>query len=266
LCTVFAGAKDQEGLKRVASPQNRVKNACMDDLSTEAAKQALQPIGDMLRKIVGPLADEMGESLGVVARHYRYKLAVKMYQKTERMLTDAGINPHAVPPRLFLPMIENASMQDDEGLHTRWAALLANAAASPDSVHPSFIEVLRQLTPDDAHLLDRPFNSCESKRSGRSVTIVGRGADPISYVEPEREVASEDNPEEPFQNLVRLGLIQSDYEIDDFHKSKVNFTRGEAVVEAGVERRYELADFAFRFVRACRAPAVTIEAQATEEK
>ena len=103
----------------------------MDDLSTESAKQALQPIGDILKKILGPLADEIGESIGVVARHYRYRLGVKMYQKTEGMLIDAGISPHAVPPRLFLPIVENASMQDDEDLHTRWAALLANAAAVP---------------------------------------------------------------------------------------------------------------------------------------
>src|SRR5208282_558587 len=118
------------GMRHVLLPCSArpVQNACMDDLSTEAAKQALEPIGDILRKIVGPLADEMGESIGVVARHYRYKLAAKMLQKTERMLIAAGIDPHAVPPRLFLPIIENASMQDDEDLHTRWAALLANAA------------------------------------------------------------------------------------------------------------------------------------------
>jgi hypothetical protein len=41
-----------------------------------------------------------------------------MFKKTERMVVDVGINPRAVPPRLFLPIVENASMQDDEDLHT----------------------------------------------------------------------------------------------------------------------------------------------------
>lgn len=36
-----------------------------DEPIAEAGKQALQPIADMLRKIFGPLADEIGESLGV---------------------------------------------------------------------------------------------------------------------------------------------------------------------------------------------------------
>jgi len=241
----------------------------MDELGAEAVKQALQPVGDMLRKIVGPLADEIGEGMGIVARHYRYKLALKMYQKTVRMLTDAGIDPHAVPPRLFLPMIENASMQDDEDLHTRWAALLANAAASPDSVHPSFIEVLRQLTPKDAHLLDELYDSCVGKR-GRTVQPWVRT---ISHAERERRRAAGENPEEQFQNLTRLGLIDTEYELDD-RKIKVRlpprsgggwFSAG-AKVNAKLDSDDYLTDFAFRFVQACRAPAVTIEGQAIEAK
>ena len=74
--------------------------------------------------ITGPLADEFGESLGVWARHDRYKLGIKMFQKTQRMLGEAGITPQAVSPRLFLPILENASIEDDEDLHSRWAALL----------------------------------------------------------------------------------------------------------------------------------------------
>jgi Abortive infection alpha len=240
----------------------------MDDLSTEAAKQALQPIGDMLRKIAGPLADEMGESLGVVARHYRYRLAVKMYQKTERMLTDAGINPHAVPPRLFLPMIENASMQDDEELHTRWAALLANAAASPDSVHPSFIEVLRQLTPRDAHLLDELYDSCVEKRR----RTVQPWVETITWAERERRIAAGENPKESFDNLIRLGLIDTQYELDA-DKIKVKMPRSGVegvlagvMVDAKLDSDDYLTDFAMRFVQACRAPAVTIEGQATESR
>jgi len=48
--------------------------------------EALRAGSDLLRKIAGLLAEEIGESIGVVARQYRYKLAVKMFKKTERML------------------------------------------------------------------------------------------------------------------------------------------------------------------------------------
>jgi hypothetical protein len=145
-----------------------------DDL-TEIAKQTLEPVGDLVKRIAGPLADEIGESLAVVARPYRIMLSVKMFQKTQRMLKEAGISPHAVPPRLFLPILENASIQDDEDLHTRWAALLANAAASPNVVHPSYIEILKQLAPEDAILLDKLYDYCNLKKTSR----VTRWIEPI---------------------------------------------------------------------------------------
>jgi hypothetical protein len=53
---------------------------------SDGMNEALQVGSELLRKIAGPLAEEIGESIGVVARHYRYKLAVKMFKKTERML------------------------------------------------------------------------------------------------------------------------------------------------------------------------------------
>jgi hypothetical protein len=248
---------------RVASARKKVKNACMDDLSTEAVKQALQPIGDILKKIPGPLADEMGESLAVVARHYRVKLAVKMFRKTERMLTEAGITPHAVPPRLFLPIVENASMQDDEDLHTRWAALLANAAATPDSVHPSFIEVLRQLTPKDAKLLDDLYDVCVEKKTRKVQPWVNW----ISYAESQRRIAEGENPMEQFQILIRLGLIATEYELDA-KKIKVGVDRRgrKPKIDAKLDTDDRLTDFAMRFVQACREPAVRIEGRTTGVK
>src|SRR5947208_3474868 len=125
-----------------------------DPVSGVLAKKTLEPISGLLQRIAGPLADEVGDSLALIARPYRIKLSLKMFQKTQRMLEEAGITPQAVPPRLFLPMVEAASIEGDEGLHTRWATLLANAATSQDSVHPSYIETLKQLTSVEARLLD----------------------------------------------------------------------------------------------------------------
>ena len=82
----------------------------------------------------------------------------------------------------------------------------------------------------------------------------------LESLERERRAAAGENPEESFQNLIRLGLIQSDYEVDD-RRTKVKLTRdGRAKINAELESHYELAQFAMRFVRACRAPKATIDA------
>ena len=47
------------------------------------------------------------------------------------MANDAGFTPQVVPIKLLFPLLDGASMEEDEDLHTMGAALLANAS-SPD--------------------------------------------------------------------------------------------------------------------------------------
>ena len=71
------------------------------------------------------------------------------------MAKDAGFTPKAVPIKLLFPLLEGASLEEDETLHDMWAALLANASSPEDSdkVRPGFIAMLKQMAPDEAALL-----------------------------------------------------------------------------------------------------------------
>jgi hypothetical protein len=221
-----------------------------DELTKEAAKEMMKPFADLLLKLTGPLADEVGGTIGEAVSYYRLKLRIKLFQKTQRMLKDAGINAQAVPPRLFLPIIESGSIEGDEDLHSRWAALLANAARSGDSVHPSFIEVLRQLSPEDAQLLDKHHASLS--RYGREVTPWGG---PISMAELEKRTKAGENPEKSFQNLVRLGLIEIEYKFDNSRAIEMKIAGvGKAKVSPSTDSHNVFTDFAIEFVEACRAP------------
>lgn len=215
---------------------------------------ALEPVNDFVKRIGGPLADELGEYLAAFVKPYRVAQQVKAMQKAKQMLKEAGIAPNAVPPRLLLPILEGASIEDDEDLHSRWAALLANAASSPDSVHPSYVEILKQLTPEDARLLDKLYDSCKSKRS-RNVTP---WIDQITVAELNKRVAAGENPQAPFQNLERLGLIEVVYTFDGMKVpvwlTQRGTTRFDADIGAELESHYELKESTDAFVQACRAP------------
>jgi hypothetical protein len=234
-----------------------------DELGNEAVKQALEPVGDLIKRIAGPVADEIGEYLSAVVRPYTVVRKVEAVLKTHRMLKERGISPHAVPPRLLLPILEGASIEDDEELHTRWAALLANAAASPNLVHPSYIEILRQLAPEDAGLLDKLYDHCKAKQTNRVEPWIGS----VTMAERNERISAGDNPEVPFDNLVRLGLIEVVYEFDE-RKIKVKVPRYDMTRHPGVEADvvgdlgdyYLFTDVAVAFVQACRAPK-TIDAQ-----
>ena len=79
-----------------------------------------------------------------------------MLKKAEKMATDAGFTPKAVPVKLLFPMLEGASLEENESLHDMWAALLANASSGgmKGKVRAGFISTLKQMEPDEAALLN----------------------------------------------------------------------------------------------------------------
>lgn len=92
------------------------------ELAKEGVKEVLAPVTDILRQLLGPAA------------------------------TEAGLELKIVTPRILFPILESGSIEDDENMRDRWAALLANTATGnyQDRVYP---EILRQLSAADAQLL-----------------------------------------------------------------------------------------------------------------
>jgi hypothetical protein len=126
-----------------------------------AALGAAIPFTGIVKRMLGPASDEVAEMWRDQVRIYRYGRQLKLLEKAERMADEAGFTPHAVPPKILFPLLEGASFEDNEDLHTMWAALLANAASpNEQNVRPAFIGTLRQMSPDEALVL-RYMRSCE---------------------------------------------------------------------------------------------------------
>ena len=82
-------------------------------------------------------------------------------KKAEQMAQKAGFTPQTVPPKILFPLLEGVSLEDNDHLHTMWAALLANAASPTDSstVRPGFIALLKEMCGDEATILKFVFDS-----------------------------------------------------------------------------------------------------------
>jgi hypothetical protein len=109
---------------------------------------ALKPFADLLDKLAGPMATEIGQTFGDAARVFRFKRALKLLEKVQRITREAGFEPQAVQPKLLLPILEHASLEEEEPIHDRWATLLANAANLDfkRALYPAFIHVLADLS------------------------------------------------------------------------------------------------------------------------
>src|SRR6266436_3114191 len=91
------------------------------------------PFTAIVKRMLGPAADELAEMWRDQVRMYRYERQLKCLEKAERMAQEAGFTPQAVPPKILFPLLEGASFEENEELHTMWAALLANAASSENA-------------------------------------------------------------------------------------------------------------------------------------
>lgn len=90
----------------------------------------------------------------------RYRNLIKVVLRAKQDLDKAGLSAKEVPFRIIHPLLESASIEENETVQSYWAGLLVTAAARTTSAHvahPAYIEILRQLSPEDCKLLDNLY-------------------------------------------------------------------------------------------------------------
>ena len=232
----------------------------MSDAGEIIKSGAFDKLADIIHKLAGPMADEIGLLMADKIRVYRVRNWVNVVKKTQRILAEAHISPEAVPPRLFLPILEASSIESDETLQDLWAGVLASASEESDSLSPSFIETLKQLTPAEAKALNKYFDPNKFKKSirlgeGFILPFDGPPGDAPSRLETE--------------TFERLGLIRREYDlqqgghdsvshlfnIESQTKLLYNFSRSlsaNALPELTYE--FKFTEYGIRFMKACRGP------------
>jgi hypothetical protein len=118
------------------------------------------PLADIVKRTVPSSTDLLGKRMA--------DRVERCFVKTAKMIEDAGVNPQQVEDKLVIAILRAASLEQDEDLHTMWAALLANAALPENAgkVRPSFIAVLKQMAHDEASLLNWIFKYCARPQEG----------------------------------------------------------------------------------------------------
>ena len=86
-----------------------------------------------------------------------------LVQKVEKRLKDKGITRNRLPPpKIMLPLIEHATMEYEDDLHTLWANLLSTALDDAgDQVHRKYVSTLAELSADDVRALKVIFLDCQ---------------------------------------------------------------------------------------------------------
>lgn len=148
-----------------------------DDKSVELAKEAIEQsfktAKEFLGKLINPALEEGGGILQDNIKFWRFKNQINIALKAKKFLAKKGIKPAKVSPKILLPILENGSLEEEESMQKKWAALLANSA-DPNkrySVKPSFAEILKELSPIEVLLLDKMFDEANKNKNPNKVEV-----------------------------------------------------------------------------------------------
>ncbi|MDB5206531.1 MAG: hypothetical protein JWR72_1606 [Flavisolibacter sp.] len=116
------------------------------DNITEAAK-------DFLQKVITPPLEELGLLLTDQVKLWRFKNQVTILIKAENHLKAKGLKIRKVSLKVLTPMLEYGSLEEDETLQDKWAALLANTAKEGSKIDSTlYSHILSQLSNKDAEV------------------------------------------------------------------------------------------------------------------
>jgi hypothetical protein len=128
-------------------------------LNTEPAKELLSPASHEIGGLLGDIAN--------MARFYATRNLEKIFTRWARSRPEGKIIESSDFERV-MPLLPAASMQSDDELQDRWAALLESAATADVGYLPSFGQTLSQLTAEEAKFLHRLWEFVAQPRPDRS--------------------------------------------------------------------------------------------------
>jgi hypothetical protein len=235
---------EDDGESQVTEDQKEILKVGMD--------ATIKPFSNLLEKLFGGSVEEIGGMWQDELQVRRLGRRLKLYKHVQTMFAEAGIEPKQIPDKIWIPALQAASAEDDEGLQEKWAALLTNASIGDlnNEMLPSFPDILKQLTPVEAQFLDRVYNEIVEDEQARKEAI--RRELPGCTGEPSCECAARESTLAlatplTIRDLERLGLLTRDREGMDFTSNLTHHT-------SGVANHLYVSSFGRAFIHACRAP------------
>ncbi len=111
----------------------------------------------ILNALIQPSLEQAGLLLADHIRGWRLRNLASVVEKADRKLRERGLSGDQINPiklAVGLPIVEKASVQEDEVLQDLWANLIVSSVADGQEIDPSYVEILHQFTRLDCEVLE----------------------------------------------------------------------------------------------------------------
>ena len=179
---------------------------------TGKAIDAVTKFGRFVGRYVDAPLEQASGMLEDRLRFMRWERRLRLMDKADEILAQRGLSTpdRSVPLPVFIPLVEAASLEEDDSMQDRWAALLANAGDSSQEieVRRAFVSILENLTSLDAAVLDCIYNY-EDEFADEKLFWTKDLPERVLIEEPTTNKFPRREVEISLGNLARLGLLVS---------------------------------------------------------
>jgi hypothetical protein len=128
----------------------------LDNAGPETFERS-RKLEDFMRRVFGSSAEHTDGTFSDWTTTFRRQIILTLADKVNEIHRRRGIADQTVPipPRLAIPLLQKATLEDDETLQDMWAALIANAMdpRCRSGARRTLIDLLASLEPADAQAL-----------------------------------------------------------------------------------------------------------------
>ena len=127
------------------------------EISAKVAGFLAQVLQGPTEEVTGMITDKL--------RFVRWRRLLTIADEVNRILSERGVSTTcAVPPKLALPILEDASLEDDPVLQSLWSNLLANAMDPTfnGDIRYGFIDMIKIMTVREIAILNYTYRWLET--------------------------------------------------------------------------------------------------------
>jgi hypothetical protein len=131
----------------------------------KVVEKLADPVIELLQKIAGPASEEIGLTFKDAVHVFRVRRAYRLAEKFKAFCNQHQVQPQHVPLNILLPVLDSASVEDDETLHSMWTNILCAAAipGSKPKPYPAFIETLKQLSREEVVFYNSLYDDLDKR-------------------------------------------------------------------------------------------------------
>lgn len=134
------------------------------DITSTTLEKGFDLAKSFLDKIVGPPLEEIGLLLKEKVTLWRFKNQINVVNKAREYCLKHNIVPQEISLKILAPLMENASLEEDETLQEKWAMLLANMADSEQNIQNHvFPYLLSQISKNEFQALESAWLSKQER-------------------------------------------------------------------------------------------------------